>query len=262
MKINCENCRVEIEDYLYGELDHGTAAAVRAHLDICRECSAARDRIERENALYAGFYEQTSIEPSVESWDAVRDRIGGESLPSEPGRSFLAGLIAWIARPVVLQQAAFAIVLVALSVAATLYITRRPQVPPETSLVESRTPEKIAPVSSPEPVVAEVKTEAKREIKRSVRPPSESDLLAAQVARAEREYLGAIRLLDRAIERRRNELDPAVVQQYEASLALIDQSIEASRNAFRQNRNDLNASQFLIAAYSRKVELMQDIAMR
>ncbi len=266
MKINCENCRGEIEDYLSGELDHGTAASVRAHLETCQVCSAARDEIERENALYAGFYEQTSIEPSVESWDAVRDRIRGESLPvpSEPGRSFLAGLVAWVARPVVLQQAAFAIVLVALSVAATLYFTRRqtPTVPPETSLAKSRTPENVAPVSSPTPVVAEVKTEVRTEIKRPVRPPSESDLLAAQVARAEREYLSAIRLLDRAIARRRNELDPAVVQQYEASLALIDQSIEASRNAFRQNRNDLNASQFLIAAYSRKVELMQDIAMR
>jgi len=83
-----------------------------------------------------------------------------------------------------------------------------------------------------------------------------------QVARAEREYLSAIRLLDRAIERRRDELDPDVVRQYEASLALIDASIESSRKAFRENRSDLNASSFLIAAYSRKVELMQDIAMR
>ncbi|MBK9315147.1 MAG: zf-HC2 domain-containing protein [Acidobacteria bacterium] len=288
MNINCEICRNELEDYLDGESDQATSVALRAHLESCAACASVQGEIERENAIYSGFYEETEIEPSPASWIAVRDRIreergqsaGFSVVAGDRKGSFLAGLLTlltWIARPVVLQQAAFAIALIVLSVAMTLYFVRQQgtSAPGENSLaVEQktvRTP--VTPEPSPSPerfesVAVDGKTapqtaraEHKR-INRPVKAVSESDLLATQVARAEREYLNAIKLLDRAIARRRDQMDPFVMKQYEASLALIDQSIESSRNAYRQNRNDLNASQFLISAYSRKVELMQDIAMR
>lgn len=288
MNINCEICRNELEDYLDGESDQATSVAIRAHLESCAACASARGEIERENAIYSGFYEETEIEPSPASWIAVRDRIREERVQiagfsgdaATRNGSFLVGLLTqltWISRPVVLQQAAFAIALIVLSVAMTLYFVRQQgtSVPGESLMaVEQktvRTPITPEPSQSPErseSVAVDAKTapptartEHKR-INRPVKAVSESDLLATQVARAEREYLNAIKLLDRAIARRRDEMDPFVMQQYEASLALIDQSIESSRNAYRQNRNDLNASQFLISAYSRKVELMQDIAMR
>ena len=86
-------------------------------------------------------------------------------------------------------------------------------------------------------------------------------MIRQQIARAEREYQGAVRLLERAIARRRNSLDPTVVREYESSLALIDSSIRQSRAALRANPDDLSTGQFLLATYARKVELMQDIAL-
>ena len=83
-----------------------------------------------------------------------------------------------------------------------------------------------------------------------------------QIARTEQEYIKAIRLLDRAIVKRKEALDLSVTSQYEASLALIDDSISKSRAALRKQPGDLAAGQFLLAAYARKVELMQEIAVQ
>lgn len=260
MNMNCEICRDEMDDYLSGDLDRAASARVRTHLESCPECSMALDELERENRLYAEFFDQTAVEPAPASWTAIRDRIRQESVKP----SVFSALMAWLTRPVVLQQAAFAVVLVVISVATTLYFVRRtderPPIVADLAVDKKPQPEKVAveptPTATPEIVPAPRRNEKR------ARPVSEKDLLAAQVERAEKEYLSAIRLLDRAIARRRDEIDPDVMRHYEASLALIDQSIESSRTAFRENRNDLNASNFLIAAYSRKVELMQDIAMR
>jgi hypothetical protein len=69
-------------------------------------------------------------------------------------------------------------------------------------------------------------------------------------------------MLDRAIAKRKDSLDASAFAQYEASLALIDESIERSRVALRGRVGDPAAGQFLLAAYARKVELMQEIALQ
>jgi len=45
-------------------------------------------------------------------------------------------------------------------------------------------------------------------------------------------------------------------------LALIDQSIDKSREALRARPGDPSAGQYLLAAYARKVELMQEVAIQ
>jgi hypothetical protein len=108
------------------------------------------------------------------------------------------------------------------------------------------------------------------EVVRRVAPPARrlsdqgliNQQIGQQIARAEREYRNAIRLLDSAIAKRKEVFEPELIKQYESSLALIDSSIAASRRALRERPNDLAAGQFLLAAYARKVELMQDFSMR
>ena len=55
--MNCERCKVELEDFLYGELAERLAAEVRQHLAGCDGCTAERGRLESENSLFAEFYE-------------------------------------------------------------------------------------------------------------------------------------------------------------------------------------------------------------
>jgi hypothetical protein len=265
--MNCERYQLELEDFLYGELTEKRAAEVRAHLAGCADCAARRDGLQREHELFAQFYEETALDPTGEMWNAIRAGIEGAPRPTAPElHTTGGGWFDWLWRPALLRQAAFAVLLVALSVAATMYFTRRGAEPHVTSVATGKGPSPVAEPGgaphrlAPPRVAPPAASLAAR--KEPPRPLSEQELIRQQLAKAEREYQGAIRLLDRAIARRRDSLDPNVIREYESSLALIDDSIARSRRAMQAQSGDASAGQFLLAAYAKKVELMQDIAMR
>jgi Putative zinc-finger len=304
--MNCERCKNELEDFLYGELGEERAAGVRAHLADCAVCAALRDEIEQENEIFGRFYEQTSIEPAAEMWDAIRARINSEAReraqidrgawspafrPLDSGglkaglqalfRMARAGAFGRLLAPATLRQAAFAALLVALSVAATTIYLKLGDKGAEKFAIKSEEP---APTQPPQHGVTPTPSPSvdfARDVEKpnngalatnGVKPPvdraapprklTDQELMNRQIARAEREYQKAIRLLDQAIAKQRDRLDPALIKQYESSLALIDDSINASRRAMRERPDDPTAGQFLLAAYAKKLDLMQDIAMK
>ncbi|MDX2041788.1 MAG: zf-HC2 domain-containing protein [Acidobacteriota bacterium] len=270
--MNCEHCQLELEDFLYGELTERAAAEVRQHLATCTACVAERARLESENSLFAEFYEQTAIEPAAESWNAIRARIATE--PVLAGQQEKAvwwrTMFGWLLVPSLARQVAFALMLVAVSVIATLWVMRRDDgnrlaevKPTPTEMPQTIAPE---PVPAPKNELANVRTgKPKPQLKGEtlkIRQLSESEVLAQQLARTEREYQNTIKLLERAIAKRRDSFAPEAVKKYESSLALIDSSIVQSKRALTQQPDDLAARQFLLAAYAKKVELMQVIAMQ
>jgi Putative zinc-finger len=278
--MTCERCKAEIEDLLYGELSDARATEIRTHLASCSACALEREALEHENEIFSTYYEQTALEPSAEMWEAIRSRINFEPAMQEQGRrsdGFWASLMnagpaAWLLRPSVLRQTAFALALIALSVAATTIFLKRSSEESMPSVVVLTTPTPkptVPPAPSPSPTVAPVEvppppvrtTPSKKPV-RPVKQLTDQEMLNQQIARAEREYQNAIKMLDRAIVKRKDSFDPELIKQFESSLALIDDSIATSRRALRARPNDLAAGQFLLAAYARKVELMQDIAMR
>jgi hypothetical protein len=281
MKMNCERCQIELEDFLYGELADTRAAQIRTHLTGCASCAAVRDELAGEQEVFTQFYEQTALEPSAPLWDAIQARIGAEPIAIKPPASnerrlqTLLGAISlgWLLRPVVLRQTAFALVLIALSVAATLFFLKRDDVRRvDIAQTASPTPHASATITPqptpsddlaqlPPPVLTAPKAKPVTP-PRVARPLNDQQLMDQQIARAAREYQKAITLLDQAVAKRKSSLDPNLFKQYEASLALIDDSIAASRRALRERPDDLAAGQFLLAAYAKKVELMQDIAMQ
>lgn len=285
--MNCETYQSELEDLLYGELSDARAAQLRAHFAACRGCAGVRDKLEREHEIFSQFYEQSAIDPGAEMWDAIRTRIPPAPAPQKEASELSGGwwkspagggALGWLLRPSVIRQAAFALVLIALSAAITTMVLKRERNEKknqaQTTVTPTRLPSLIPPpppVSTPAPVIArneprqnELRGPAPKA--RKVEPPAraltDQEKLNQQIARAEREYQSAIKLLDSAIAKRKDLLDPDQVKQFEISLALIDTSIAASRRALRDRPDDPSASQFLLAAYARKVELMQDIAMR
>lgn len=288
MAINCNKCRTELEDFLYGELSESRSTEIRSHLSGCESCAALRTELERENEIFADFFEQTAIDPSEELWQSIRTRIGNEPVkqknPGWLGRLFNGEVLALFLSPAVLRQAAFAVILIALTVMATVFYLKRnasqAQLVAQNHSEQAKTPQStVVPVV---PVVKESGNPAEPATGQIDQPPeprpmvipavnrpappvgevSERDLISRQIRRAENEYRGAIRMLDRAIARRSDTFDPELIRQYQSSLALIDDSISQSRLALRRTPDDAAAGQFLLAAYARKVELMQDIAMR
>jgi anti-sigma factor RsiW len=281
--MNCQTCQSDLEELLYGELDRSWEIALHEHLSVCAECRAQYTALEQEQEIFAQFYEQNALEPTDDLWQAIHERIKPESAPAESVPSkWTTKLRDWFApllAPAMLRQAGFAALLILVSVGMTvLYFSTRKAENQQVVEVKSTpmqsppaTPE-VAPQPTPAPSVsapdlkAAVKPQVatlKAEIKHTARLKlSEDEALAQQIAKASREYQGAIRLLERTIAKRKTQLDEGTVKQFEGSLAMIDASIASSREALRAHPNDPAAARFLLSAYSKKVELMQEIAMR
>ena len=270
------NCQIELEDFLDGELDAAQRAAIESHLSGCQYCQSEMSAIEREREVFKSFYQQNSLEPSDEMWTAIHARIKEEEIPAASLSAKLKNFFAPALTPIILRQMTFATLLVLVSVGLTaLYFSSKNK---EQKTIVAATPAPEASKTQPTPVLAKgekparpielvkVKTPAKSALKPVLkvadRKVNEDELLALQIAKAGREYQSAIKLLNRAIAKRQHEYDEPTRLQYQASLDLIDKSIVSSRQALKQHPNDSSAAQFLLAAYSKKVELMQEIAMR
>lgn len=284
--MNCETCHLQLEDLIYGELSSQRSQEVREHLADCSACRRRKIELEREQSLFAEYYERTSREPAPELWAAIRERI--QDNPASPSSRVVltgagqtaTGLFAWLLQPMVVKQLAGAFALVVLTVLATVFlISRRPEQvavkvtpSPESMRVLSASPtpgqeparENGGPGSMKNASQTEAAQTARRVIVAPTKPRTMSDqeLIQQQLQRTEREYVAAIRMLDQAIAKRKGSIDGEVYKQYEASLALIDDSLDKSRAALRARMGDPVAGQFLLAAYARKVELMQEIALQ
>jgi anti-sigma factor RsiW len=234
--MNCKRCQTELEDFLYGELSERLAGQMRAHLADCSECTALRDELEREHELFTQFYEQTAIDPTGEMWDAIRARIAEEPVrqATETKPRWWQSLAGGWLTPVLMRQAALALLLIALSVTATIVLMRRGDDGKNIARhgdKQNATSSPQPPVPSPTTNVAQVTPETaitppvkQENVRREVvkpHPLSDQELLVRQLARAEREYQGAIRMLDQAITKRREDIAPDAFKQYQASLALI-----------------------------------------
>lgn len=280
--MNCEYCQLNLADFLADELASADLAALREHLSVCVDCRQAQAVIVRENEIFAQFYEQNAIAPPDEMWSAIHARIHSEDAAPTPSKSGwannLRNLFAPLFAPAMLRQFGFAALLILLSVGlTTLYfstrndgkivVETRPTPSPNATAALSeapKPPEKIVPKQRSNSQLVRLNAAAlKFEVKKSVpQKLSDSELLNQQIAKATREYQGAIKLLERTIANRKTDFDEGASKQYEDSLALIDASIAASKQALRQQPNDPSAAKFLLAAYSKKVELMQEVAMR
>lgn len=295
--MDCERFQIELEDLLDGELEGRRAAKLRAHLESCADCRQVERELRREAEVFARYRAENELTPSPAMWEAIRDRIRTEAPAPAPRSSWrdrlaMGALFGMLLRPAVLRQVAAAAALVVLTVAATIFFTGRfadqngdggnvavvaPSPAPSASPALTPQPDKdaqsgaaaseIARVQDGAPTPSATPKSAPKNLSRPLpktlpKRLSDEEVIRAQVARAEREYVNAIRLLDRAIAERKGQIDPKVFAQYESSLALIDESIARSRRALHEQPGDAAAGSFLLAAYARKVELMQEIALR
>jgi hypothetical protein len=67
-------------------------------------------------------------------------------------------------------------------------------------------------------------------------------------------------MLSRDAKKREATLDPASRVRFETALAIIDNTIQETRQAARQNPNDPIALQYLLTAYGKKVDALREMA--
>ena len=89
---------------------------------------------------------------------------------------------------------------------------------------------------------------------------STATLTPAQLVReAEQKYVTAIAMLTRDVNKRRSQLDPMLLARFDSALSDIDKTIKDTRRVAHENPEDPIALQYLLAAYSKKVDVLREM---
>ena len=241
--MKCTKVNDLLSDYHHGELDSRTAAEVSGHLRTCAACAAAISSLENETRAYEAFAvaEASSLQIGPRTWESVCARVAQASVyPEEKGRPHYSNST-YFSLSRLGQQAAFAAVLVTLSVAGTLIAVRYWPSPPESMPRQQRGAADGPRAGRPD----------------SKRNALEDALLAIQ--QAEQDYIQAINLLSSIVEKRKSSLDPRLAAALERNLRAIDQAIDSTRKAYRDRPQDPERALYMLRAYARKVELLQEL---
>jgi hypothetical protein len=271
--MKCEQCRVLIEDYFYGELDPSTSGQIDAHISSCVACAGLAAQIKQESELFAMYRRDVDVTPAL--WISVQSRIEAEKRTKREKEGRFGGLWEWLQAGFAAPRlspglaAALVIVTIGITVGVMSYLQSRTQNggqvasvtnQPDGTAVEKRDravpePEKPGPLVQPPDTTQ--KPDDQVAVKR-IRPVApDPDRL---VREAEQKYRAAIGILARGLKDRRQQLDPETRAQFDIALAEIDQTIEATRVAVRKNPADPIAVGYLLAAYSKKVDFLRDTA--
>jgi hypothetical protein len=281
--MKCDACRANIEDYFDRELDGELEASVTAHLSGCAGCSQLFEELNQEQELYARYQRDVEVTPAL--WAAVEARIKQEKIapPARPLSSFrerLAGIFGGMfATPRLSPVLAAALVLVAIGITVTVMtFLNSPGNHNELASNNSNsggepartTPDKAAG-SKDTPAVAndgerrdpapvgKTRNAEKQVIAKKIAPAQK--VTPEQLVReAQQKYVAAIAILSRDVNRRRSQIDPMVLARFDTALANIDRTIEETRRAVREHPDDPVALQYLLAAYSKKVDVLRDMS--
>jgi anti-sigma factor RsiW len=215
--MRCRTAQRHISRSVDGELAGTRARRLERHLEKCADCRALAGDLR----AIAGIAPKLDApEPSDKVWKGIRAGLAQADL--RPSRA----VIGPERRPFfglgvpalrLAGVAALALVLVASGVFIGLRLGRQG--------------------ASPAPAGGEMTTLAKLD-------------------EAERHYQLAIKSLSEAFASGRGALAPQVVELFDRNLAVIDATIQACRAAVYEEPDDLQARNFLLAAYMNKVTLL------
>ena len=284
--MKCEEYRILIEDYVDGALDRKTASRVTAHTETCAECASFYREMSREQDVYARYQRDVEVTPVL--WASIETRIKQERAAPREGqpegmisrfRERLAGVFS-----APRLSPAFAAALVIVAIGVTVFVmsrlnSRGPQQiatgnsNAEVSPSDASNKNAVVAVPAPAPNTPEDRNDKSLAVVPEVAGPNtvkvpagnprnrqSARLTPTQLVRdAEQKYLTAIAMLSRDVNRRRSQLDPMMLARFDASLSEIDRTIRETRHVVRENPEDPIALQYLLAAYSKKVDVLREM---
>ncbi|HEV2884714.1 MAG TPA: zf-HC2 domain-containing protein [Pyrinomonadaceae bacterium] len=275
----CDEYQLLIEEYLDGELDQPTVFRLRKHLGECSECAGVLKELRAEADVYAGY--KPRFERASDLWPGVLSRIAANDLvhTEAPSLGFVSRLGSIFSLPPVSAWATAGLVLLAIALTAIIMAYRQPnQVQPVVQVEPAAIPtletdESVDKKELPEKPVEAVATNERRSkpkltLATSPRRANTSRPVAdlsqpkdpnQLVREAEQKYLAAIAMLSRTAERKRSQMDSATRARLEQALASVDRTIASTRKVARQHPGDPVAVQYMLSAYSRKVDVLREI---
>ena len=288
--MNCDDCSPMMEKSLDGELDVEQAQCLASHLAACRDCAREYQLLQRERELYDQYSNSRRIEVSPQLWSAVRARLEIESLQPGPSKSLRNWFSAAMMTPRFTPLLTAGLVLMAIGISLVLlkYVSlerhenqnavglekagreteptlRSPARSGEARHSGSAAPQAQQSASAGSSVQEErsgggvlsrsskTRTAAATHVRRGA-------TVKQLVGQAEQKYLAAVKLLSRDIRKHGPKLDPEARAQFEETLAAIDRTIADTRQAVRQHPTDPEAVRYMLTAYAKKVEVLQEMA--
>lgn len=233
--MECPQIEKLIEDYVDGELEGARVQEIEAHLESCTACSRLVASLRREDRIYEdfgkGFSNSLEIAPSM--WNSIRRAMRAEPRPGGPFAGLLSAFSNLLPSSTIARQVLFASVLIIVTIGATLLVVHRGSGSRE-----------IAAKSGP--------GDQKRDL--------QSALLS--IKKAEQQYIEAIQTLSGMIDERKSSLDPNLVAELDRNLKTMDEAIASAQKAYHAHPVDPELAQYMLRAYQKKVELLQDLALR
>lgn len=272
--MKCEECQILIEDYVDGALGRKAGALVTAHIATCSVCAAFREELNREQAVYARYERDVEVTPML--WASIEARIKQERVPQPAGwtsrlRERMQGVFA-APRLSPAYAAGLVIVAIGITIGVMTYLNSRGSGPSDTVVQTagkggggSDAPPATPKTGSEPGAIAKGGAEQVPAVTKAVRNPAVQKQLAANaqpnpaqlVREAEQKYVAAIAMLSRDVNRHRSQLDPMLLARFDAALGDIDRTIKETRRVVRENPGDPIALQYLLAAYSKKVDVLR-----
>ena len=265
--MRCEECNNLLEELIDGELNEQASGSVTAHLASCAPCAGLHQRLLAEHEIYSSYERDIEVTPIL--WTRIQERISSEPVRRasiKTGGTCLNRLFG--APRLSFSVAAALVVFTAITTVATIRLLERRNVSTVPSEIadthtsdEGAAENKQTPSPKPDPRENELQpaqVPAAVKIKHTAPPPKATpDQL---VRDAEQKYVTAIAILAKDVQKRRDQLDPVMLTQLDLALTQIDRTIADTKKAMRENNNDPNALQYLLAAYSRKYEVLNELA--
>ena len=266
--MKCDEFQMLLEADFDGEAAGESRIDLNSHLDSCADCRAFLVQLQREGEVYSTY--SSAVNVPADLWTRVKSRLEDpEPVNRGSGSSWL---FPWFNLPRVSVWATAVLVLAAigLTVAVMKFAGKQTAVistPIDQSAKVSQPtnesspnpdllPEQVKKPEDPKPASALVAREKMPRVSLARKRGNTPDQL---VRDAEQKYLTAIAMLSRTAERKRSQLDANTRARMEQALASADRSIAGTRKVVRQHPDDPVAVQYMLSAYSRKVDVLREM---
>ncbi|HMA22642.1 MAG TPA: zf-HC2 domain-containing protein [Gemmatimonadaceae bacterium] len=259
--MTCDQLADRLADYLEGDLDATTQAAVETHASSCDECGLLLTDLRQ---LQADATKLPELSPTRDLWAGIAARIETPVVELKNGGTVERWSGGTQRRRSSLWIGVAAAGLVAVTATVTHELTKRSIAPSLTTASVQRKPDTITG-SGPATRVANVDTVPRLHRSTvppagSTVPPSSTTRLASSKPSAEQTYEVEITRLRAVLNQRRPQLDSSTVAVVEHNLQVIDDAIRQCKQALRKDP----ASRFLIEslndALDTKVQLLRTAA--
>ena len=297
--MKCDEVLGMLEEYADESLAGREREHVAAHLSTCEECSTELAQLVKENALYSAFADRMDVD--APEWRDVRDAVLPAETHSAPWYTrFFSSLLtpapmlgaATAAVLLITAAIGFMVIQDESAPAPQSASVTEPSSDPQSKTNEppddlvSGVPGSqngggdIQDTDDRNPGIQQERTEQPKK-KRTSKPrrkkarPAEPntgfplEMVGASqvpalvaVAQAESTFEAAILQLRPEYETRKTALGAEASRRLDNTIEELDRAIAGTKSAVASNPNDPEAMQSLLAVYSQKVELLQNIASK